>query len=409
MTCSNPNPGRSIVYLLDTFPSDSETFIANELVRMAKLLPVEVIALGRSRSIAHTEGPPPVTYIPGVLSLKLIWANIKLLINSPAAYFRSLLNAVYSTDRLRQVKALYRSAFVANYVKQHKIHHIHAHFASYPSDIARIAARIANITFSFSAHAHDIYTYNPSLPEKIRDSLFVVTCTKYNQKYLQSIVSRPEESSKIHAVYHGIVLDSWPFSLRSHSAGKTIRILSVGRFVEKKGYGYLLEAVRILREWGFEIEWHAVGNGLLAADLKKKAKEYGLVNAIHFTGWKSHRDIRELFTICDLLVQPSVIADDGDRDGIPNIIPEAMASGIPIMATAVSGIPEILNDNNSVIIPEKNPEAIANAIKDILSNKACRQELIYNARKTVQKFDINDNIKKQHKVFAKYLTNQTPV
>ena len=379
---------KAIAYILPEFPSQTESFILKEALYVNDSIPIHIIALKKGKHqidnrVREAFGNR-VVYIPQWRSWRfLLYATLKVKVLFGEFTFSGFRNS------LRRIKVLMTALFVSEAIKQLKIQHMHAHFANYPADVAMMASRLSGIPFSFSAHANDIYVNPVNLPEKIRKASFIVTCTEYNKKWLEA-TTPPEEHGKIHLIYHGVDVGYWQFR-QPAPVGKPARILTIGRLVEKKGIIYLLEAVCRLMKMDVPVHLYIVGRGKEEQQLKHFCRKFGIERSVTFMGWQTPAQIKDLYIRSDVFVLPSVVASDGDRDGIPNVVLEAMSVGVPVVSTSVSGIPEVMqNGCNGLLAPERDSEQLANAIDTLLNDTPLRNLLMENASKTIrEKFDSN--------------------
>lgn len=387
------------------FPSHTETFIKQEFESFAKRTSVTVFAINRGNGESRVENGYTVKYFPRLLSLKTLYYNFKIFIHSDINYKRCLKYIFTNNNKSGNIKAFLRSAYLCDYLIRNKIPHIHSHFANMPADIAFFSSLLTHSSYSFSAHANDIYCDNSTLLRNIESALFVVTCTKFNKKCIEKLV-RKENISKVHHVYHGIELDEQSSGkVNINIVGEKVNILTVGRLVEKKGYAYIPEAIDIAERTGLKILWHIVGDGPQKKELQRMAARFNIGDNLMFLGWQRHNRIRSFLESCDVFIMPSIVAADGDMDGLPNVIMEAMQSGIPIIASNISAIPEILNDRNSMIIPANDSMAISDAIIRTISypgETACR---IAQAKKDVMRFDSKMHFETLYEIFNRYLSS----
>lgn len=384
MAKNPPYNKATIAYVLGEFPSRTETFIAHEIVAMSAYFNIIILAMSGEGTT-----PPgiPVIRLPQLRCRKVWIGHLALLVCHPRRYLRSVTQCVGKRGRIRCLKAFYKSVYFEKHIGKYKIDHLHAHFATAPTDVAIALSRLTGLPYSFSAHAHDIYVKNPSLADKMTEAAFVVTCTHYNKTRLDQLVP-PEIRTKIFTVYHGLPLSKWPFEVCPQNQHDLPAIISVGRLVKKKGFQYLGEALGILKEKGYRFHWYIVGEGPERKALSNLAKDYQLVDSVHLLGWRSQAQIRQLFARNSLLVQPSVVAPNGDRDGIPNVILEAMASGVPVVATLMPSIMEVLSPDKGLLVPQKDPHTLAEAILKLSSDHALRERVVTRARDFTEKIDV---------------------
>ena len=245
---------------------------------------------------------------------------------------------------------------------------LYAHFLHTPGSVARYTALIRGIGWGFSAHAKDIWTIPEwEKREKIADCHFGVTCTGTGAEHLRSL---DPGGDKISLVYHGLDLSRFPRPPDIRPAGTHFTMLSVGRLVAKKGYGDLLEALSRLPE---TLDWHFVhvGGGELKRGLEARAKRLGIDDRIEWRGKRAQHDVIALMRSSDLFVLPSMIADDGDRDGLPNVLMEAASQKLPILTTNVSAIPEFVTDGvHGRLVRPADPKAFAAAIVALAADPA---------------------------------------
>lgn len=239
---------------------------------------------------------------------------------------------------------------------------LYAHFLHTPCSVTRYAALMRGLPFGFAAHAKDIWTIPDwEKREKIADASFGVTCTGSGAEHLQSLDT---EGGTVSLVYHGLDLTRFPEPPERAPQTDTMNILSVGRLVAKKGYDDLLQALPNLQgDWRFI----HIGGGELSSALKARAETLGLSDRIEWRGKQDQTTVIEAMRSSDLFVLPSKIADDGDRDGLPNVLMEAASQKLPILSTQVSAIPEFIDNGvHGTLVPPGDPAALADALAKLL-------------------------------------------
>jgi len=255
--------------------------------------------------------------------------------------------------------------------------------------VALYASELSGLPFSFTAHAKDIYTSNPEqLREKIALARFVVTCTEYNRRHLLRLAGGLK--TPIHRVYHGI--DTGLFD-----NGADIRtdphppyqVLSVARLIEKKGIPTVLRAIKSLREKGVRLAYTLIGDGQDREKILGLIRQLELEPVCRWLGTQPHHMVIEHYLRADLFVLGCEVAADGDRDGIPNVLFESMAMGVPVVATGVSAIPELVEPGKTgMLVPPGRPETLADAMLTMLADADLRRRIIPTARQRVlQDFD----------------------
>ncbi|MGI9405118.1 MAG: glycosyltransferase, partial [Hyphomicrobiaceae bacterium] len=276
--------------------------------------------------------------------------------------------------------------------------HMHAHFGSDATTAALLASRLTGIPFSFTAHARDIYhTYvDPQSDARMRrmkmaEARFVVTVSDHNKQYLSDLAGS-ENGRKIHRLYNGI--DLARFSPDPKIKRETDLILSIGRLVEKKGLPDLLSACRILRDRGVGFSCVIVGDGPLRENLEQQIAADGLAGQVSLKGPMPQEDVIALMRRATMLAAPSVVAASGDRDGLPTVLLEALAAGLPAISTSVAGIPEIFgNEETGVLVAPSQPVELAAAMDVLLGDSALRERIATAARRRAKRlFSLSTNV-----------------
>lgn len=280
---------------------------------------------------------------------------------------------------------LERTLALAGHLRRRGLRHLHAHFVDGTADIAARAARIAGATHSISAHAKDIYlSRDADVARRMGRAEFTVTCTGFNHSYLMALAPEP---SRVHRVYHGI--DTRHFSPASGAtplAGGPLRILAVGRLRRKKGFARLVRACGVLATRGIAFDCEIVGYGEEQAALEASIAALGLRGLVRLTGRATHAELVGRYRAANVFVAPSEITEDGDRDGIPNVLLEAMACGLPVVSTPVSGIPEVVEHGvNGVLVTPGDFAPLADALATLAADVVLRASLGAAARETVVK------------------------
>lgn len=411
-------PGNSrstplLAMVLKGYPRISETFISNEIQLLEEQgLRIHIFSMRRPReSFSHASVKritARVSYLPESLFWglpSLIKANVRLLREIPEAWRgggRLLLERFSGAPKKHTwlkhfLQAGYMVATMRDLNRSGEFFgHIHAHFAHTPASVALYAARMSELPFSFTAHAKDIYTQPPRrLLVKMHQARFVVTCTRYNRDHLKNLLcpaGRPEgrRLPPIHTVYHGIDLSLFSSPRPRTAVHPPYTILTVARLVRKKGLPTVLRAVRLLQDKGVALTHTLVGSGADRTEIQGLIRELGLEDVVRLTGTVTHEDVLKLYTKADLFVLGCRKAEDGDRDGIPNVVAEAMAMGVPVAATDISGLPELVEQGvTGLLAPCDDPAALAANMERLLTDRDLRSRVIPAARKRVE--DIFDN------------------
>jgi glycosyltransferase involved in cell wall biosynthesis len=403
---------KQIGYLLRSYPRLSQTFILNEILALEKIgVSIQIFALTNPREkvvqMQVDQVQAPVHYLDEAIqprSLKdVLNENIEVARRHFKGYIRSLFyiaankridQGYIASNRwdcfLQAVHLIYLLA-LEEWRTGKKLDHLHAHFAHDPTLIAYLVHRITGIPFSFTAHARDLYQVpEKALVDRIRESSAVITCCRANLEYLNRIA--PSEQSKFSLVYHGVNLkDFQPIpNLGSNPNPKHPLILSVGRLVEKKGFQDLLQALLIVKKRGDIFRCAIYGDGPLGTQLEEWIEEHDMAGEILLMGDCTQQELISIYQNATLFILTPVQTEDGDRDGIPNVLLEAMAVGLPVVTTEVAGIPELVENNqNGLLYRPHDVEGISSGIIELLRNEEKRKQLgSAAARKVREQFDV---------------------
>ena len=283
-----------------------------------------------------------------------------------------------------------------------KVDHLHAHFAHDPALIAYLVHLITGIPFSFTAHARDLYQVPEQiLTDRIRQARAVVTCCGANMEYLQQIA--PSQQSKFSLVYHGVNLKEFPphSNVAVGSIPENPIILSIGRLVEKKGFQDLLQALLMVKEKGQPFCCTIYGDGPLFKQLERWVEEHDMRDEVMLMGDRTQQELISIYQSAALFALTPVQTEDGDRDGIPNVLVEAMAVGLPVITTAVAGIPELVDNNqNGLLFQPHDVEGISSGIIELLRNAEKRRQLgSAGSKKVMEQFDIAQAAKRLKTLF----------
>jgi glycosyltransferase involved in cell wall biosynthesis len=268
--------------------------------------------------------------------------------------------------------------------------HLHGHFCHGVATITWFASRLSGIPFSFTAHAKDIYQaeLNPGvlLERKLAAARFVATCTCSNAGVLQLRHARPHE---VHTIYHGLDTDYFAPAPQPAAAALPM-ILAVGRFVEKKGFDQLIEACAQLKRKGLRFGCTIVGErGNAFESIRDLIRARGLADTVRLHGPVAQDALREIYRAAHVFALPCQVMEDGDRDGFPNVLAEAMAMGVPVVSTSISGIPEMIDDGvHGLLVEPRDPGALAAALRRVLTDAPLHAALARAGRARIcERFD----------------------
>jgi glycosyltransferase involved in cell wall biosynthesis len=380
--------GRTIGIVLKGYPRLSETFIAQELLALEQRgLSLALYSLRRSTDRAshavHAEIRAPVTYLPEYLhdDLRRVWRAWRTARRLPGyraarrTWWRDLLR-----DPTRNRARRFGQALVLASELPADVTHLHAHFLHTPASVARYAAMLRGIGWSCSAHAKDIWT-TPEWEkrEKLATCAWTATCTAINAEHLRRL---SPSADRVHLVYHGIDARRFPAAPQSafvdadgRDPAAPVRLLAVGRAVDKKGFDDLLHALARLPR---DVHWRLVhiGDGPLLSALRTLAQTLGIADRVQWRGPQTHATVLDAYRNADIFVLPCRVSDDGDRDGLPNVLLEAQSQRVACVSTTVSGVPELIVDKmTGILVSPRAPAALADALSAMIRDPALRQRL----------------------------------
>ena len=378
-------PRGPVAVLMSRFPTVTETFILREMIEMERLgQPVEVVPMIRETPrVIHEAAKPWVhraLYTP-FLSVALAKANLSALLRHPLRYLavfaRLAAGTITSPDVFARTLAVFpKSVFLASALSKKGVRHIHAHYATHPSTMALIISKFSDITFSFTVHAHDIQVNRKLLRWKLRETRFVRSISDFNRRFLEELYPA-EAKGKIRVIHVGIEPGMYEEAgRRTQPSPGAPRILCVAAHKPYKGLPVLIEACRILRDNGVEVRCDIVGDGPMRTELEQLIVAKNLQSTVTLAGAQPQEEVTRMMAEARLFALPSIIAADGQMEGIPVALMEALASGRPVVSTAISGIPELVEDGvNGRLVAPGDPVAFASAVKDILTDPAAAAEM----------------------------------
>ncbi len=391
-----------VAYIVKRYPRFSETFIVNELLAHEEAgLDLEIFSL-RPPVDTHfqdiiSQVRSPLTYLStGSIKAAELWQMVELAQRYCPTVSHSL-KWIASEDSLD----VYCGLKLAIACIQRGITHLHAHFASSATSVARIASKISGIPYSLTAHAKDIFhesVVDADLEQKLSDSRVTFTVSDYNLRFLQQKYSQ-KASSKVVRLYNGMHLDQFHYV---SPLDRPPEIIAVGRFVEKKGFSDLIAACMLLRLRNVPFKCRIVGSGELEAELQTQIRDLKLENQIQILGPQPQKIVKELIRGSAVMAAPCINGSDGNRDGLPTVLLEAMALGTPCVSTDVTGIPEVIVDGRTgLLINQRNHSSLADSLAQLLTDSKRRVELAWQARELIQQhFDISRNAATQRRYFS---------
>lgn len=401
MSAVSSNPAR-IGYVVKRFPRYSETFIVNEiLAHEAAGLDVEIFSI-RPPNDTHFQDTlarvrAPVHYLPseGLKALDF-WSALQ-----QAGSVLPDVWAQLAAARSEDARDVCQGLLLARELRLRGISHVHAHFAGLPTSVARLAARFARLPFTFTAHAKDIFHDSVSIDDlrrKLNDAAAAVTVSDFNLAHLRKVCG--PAAARTVRIYNGIDLDR--FRSAPPERGSAVpRIVSVGRLVEKKGFADLIDACGLLaRRRSFTCE--IIGTGELEAQLHSRIEQQGLTSHVRLVGPRPQAEIIDIVRHATVFAAPCVVGNDGNRDGLPTTLLEAMALGTPCIATDVTAIPEVIRDGTTgLLVRQHDVPGLADAITRLLDDGDLRGALAGEARSLIeQDFNIKTNTARLRAIFG---------
>ncbi len=373
-----------LAYLFERFPSFTQTFCVREVTALRELglrFPVFSLLPTDDESIQNYSGDLRLqtTALPDLTTLSRKWWL-------PVSFrARGIKKQIYSRwgpegGRMRAFEA----AWIGPHLRKADVQHVHVHFAGRAARTAFWLKQVYGIRYSFTAHANDFFIDKPGLflEDLFREAEFVVTVSDFSQQQLAE--QYPFAARKIHRVYNGI--DTSGFTAEAPTASPP-HIVSVGRYIEKKGFDDLIQACSQLQDLDFQCS--IVGEGTEEERLQRMIREAGLERKVLLTGPKSISEIRKLLAGATLFTLACCREEDGGMDNLPTVIMEAMAAGLPVISTRLAGVPEMVAEGlTGTLVEPRDPTALANAIRKQLANWEQSREMGRKGRSlAAAKFD----------------------
>ncbi len=398
-----------VAYIFHRFPKLSEVFMMREMywIREQGIDLLIFSLLNPKPAPLHNQTKellPYVRYSP-FLSWYVLKAQFYFLFRSPWRYLRALVKSIWQTYRepklLFGVLALFpKSVYFAREMQKSEIEHIHAHFAWIGGIAAGVANDLLDITFTLHPHAFGLFRRNQrDVRCELENASLVVTISSYHRDYIDKLCPRINRD-QIEVVYCGLETDHFSPVAKPQNMD-SVRVLSVGNLVEKKGFKYLIDACALLAKRGVDFQCQIVGNGWLRDELQVRIDQHGLHEKVILLGTLTHEQVLEIYQNSDIFALACVIAQNGDRDGLPGVLIEAMACELAVVSTPVTGTPDLVrNGKNGLLVTERDVSGLADAMEQLITNEVLRKQLGQQGRKTVlENFQIRHNVKKLAAIF----------
>jgi colanic acid/amylovoran biosynthesis glycosyltransferase len=396
----------TVLYIVSHFPSVTETFVVNEWLALGARFQMELVALRRSREPPiHPQSERAMRRVRflGVPGPRALAAHLGWLARRPRAYLSVLADVLRGAIRLAPMQAAKQAVVflhavpLAGSATREGVAHIHAHFANHPATAAWIVHRLTGIPFSFTAHANDLFVSPSLIQRKVADARFVVAISEYNRRVLLDLCPAARHVDVIHC---GVDIERYP---RRELADRNRNLaLCVASLSPKKGHMHLIDALVPLAERRPGIVVELVGDGPERDRILRRARELGVIEHVRVLGARSSDGVRARLAEAGVFVLPSIRLASGRMEGIPVALMEAMASGVPVVATSLSGIPELVVDGvTGLLVEPGDPRALATAMAAALEDDALAAGLTLRARELVERsFNLTREAQRLGDLFA---------
>lgn len=407
-----------IAYIMSRFPHLPETFILREMNEMrARGWDVALYPLIlQNQPVVHPEAQAWVAQAHPLpfLSAAVLVSNLRTLFRQPLRYLglwgKAVRHNIKSPNLLvRALALLPKAVYAAEQMTAENVRHIHAHYATHPAFVAWAIHQLTGISYSITVHAHDIFVRTAMLGTKLQEAEFVVAISEFNREYLAQKLGdwvRP----KIHIVHCGIIPEAYSAQPRRWQSGDTLELINIGSLQPYKGQKYLVEACALLKEWDIPFRCRIIGGSdEVRADLESRIARHDLSQHVFLLGGKTQQEVADLLQSAHCYVQPSIITPSGKMEGIPVALMEAMAAELPALATAISGVPELVRPHKTgYLVPPEDVPALAEALAHIYHHPEEAVQLAQNGRALVlSEFELRTNVQQLSELFTRLLGVQS--
>lgn len=398
---------------MSRFPHLPETFILREMNEMGQfgwdiaLYPL----IKQEQTVIHDEAQPwldkaqPLPFF----SAGVLTANLRTLFKKPGRYLslwgQAIAQNLSSPNLLiRAIALLPKAVYAAELMQAEGIKHIHAHYATHPALVAWAIKQLTGISYSVTVHAHDIFVRTAMLDTKMREATFVAAISNFNRDYLGDKVGQWVKE-KIFIVHCGIQPEKYSAKPRQWQPGERFELITIGSLQPYKGQKVLVEACALLRDKGIPFRCRVIGSGEEKENLERQIAQHNLQNEFFLLGGKKQSEVAELLATAHCYLQPSIITPSGKMEGIPVALMEAMAGELPVLASALSGIPELVRPGETgYLVPPAEAQALADMIEKIYHEPAEAARLAANGRALVlQEFELRENVEQLAKLFNRFV------
>jgi glycosyltransferase involved in cell wall biosynthesis len=405
-TNGSAGPNLRLAYLVSRFPKATETFILREMLELERLgCRIDLFSLHEEpQTVSHPEVEElrAGKHFGWPASLGLFLDQLFWLRRAPRRYFgawwRATVGNVHSPKSLIQAMAVVlAAASFARTMIRLDVQHVHAHWATHPALAALVIRHLTGIPYSLTVHAHDLYVDRTMLAAKLNEAEFVVTISSYNLELIRSLYG-PIVAGKTSVVRSGVDPSIFhPVVTEDHGA-RSLRVLCVAALQDYKGHAYLLEACARLASEAIPFECTLVGEGPERSALSGSIERLELSDRVFLAGGRSSDQVRELLARADVVVLPSVVLPNGLQEGLPVALIEALAMEVPVVATRISGVPELVEDGvTGVLVPERDVDSLAEAMVNLFESPDLRARLGRAGRRRVlTDYDLHVNVRRLH-------------
>jgi colanic acid/amylovoran biosynthesis glycosyltransferase len=366
-------PGLKVAYIMSRFPKLTETFVLNEMIAVKELgVQVEVYPLLHQREPTMHAGARPFVeraHFHPFVSIPILQAQIHFMRTRPGAYWRTwweVLSGTWGSWNffIGALGILPKAVRFAFEMEQERVDHVHAHFANHPAVAAFIIHRLTDIPFSFTTHSHDLHVERRMLGAKVRAAKFAVTISEFNRQIMLAECDK-DSGDKIRVIHCGISPTAFP----RESVPKPVErleIVCVAALRDVKGHCHLIDACRLLADRGVRFRCRLIGDGPLRPQIEQQIASLGLQESVILLGGLGQKEVIDTLAASDVGVLTSIRTPEGRIEGIPVALMEAMATGLPVVASAIGGIPELVEHGHTgLLVPPGDPEAIAGALETL--------------------------------------------
>ena len=404
---SNLPSGNSFAYLFERFPSFVQTFVYREAE--------EMIRQGMNPWLVSIRKPDDPGPLAAQMQADIFYLPEEKILRSEVDARREqgkldwrVRKAIPRHRGGRDSQRMFEAVWLAPELKARGIKHVHAHFGGMATRTAYWLRQLFGFTYSYTGHANDIFCdtdYPVTNADLARDAKFIVTETDYARRWMEE--RHPFTRGKVYRVFNGI--DPSGFFPRQ-AAGLVPRIVSVGRYVEKKGFDILIDACAVLRDRGVEFQCDIIGGGPLQEVLERLVADRDLKNRVRIIGPRPQEDVRRALAEAQVFALACQPDPEGGSDNLPTVIAEAMFTGIPCISTNLAGVPEMIDDGvNGLLVPPRNASALAEGLERLLVDRQLADRLAAEALETARmKFTIESSVRALRELLIKRGRVQDP-